>query len=125
MTTFRFVVEDREAAQKAISIINDKFNENKNAQKVLYRKIKEIKPSLYECEFIFPLPDLRKFAWLMFPINAIVFLLFQWWIIVLMQVSFFGTAYLIEYMKTPHYLFLMLKKGLKKNGYDKELRRIL
>ena len=124
MTNFKFTVSDVAAAKKTIKIIDKKFNANVQAKKILFRKIKFIKGDLFECEFIFPFPDLRVPAWIFLGMNIIIFYFYRHLWIFSANGALFSAAYRIKYMTSSKYYFKMLSKGMKKNGYKGTLKRI-
>ena len=124
MTKFKFKVSDLAAAKKAIKIIDEKFNANEQAKKILYRDIKQLKGNTFSCEMIFPFPDLRTPAWIFLGINLIFFYFYRHLWILSINAVMFAAAYRIKYMTSSKYYFKMLSKGLKKNGYKGTLERI-
>lgn len=124
MTEFMFAVDDINAAKKVIKKIDAKFNANENAKKILYRQIKNIDDNLFHCEIVFPFPDIRIVAWFSLAINAIIFYFFRHLWIFGVSLVLFAIAYRIKYMTSSKYYFKMLVKGMRKNGYTGDIRRI-
>lgn len=128
MTKFRFVVSNPKGAAEAIKKINAKFNLNVQVNKILYREINLERcignDAVYSCELVFPFPNIVPIAWISLAITAILALsVFRWWLFLPTGVLFWA-AYTIKYMTGPKYYFRMLKKGMIRNGYKGNIRRI-
>ena len=128
MTEFKFLVDDPEGAAKTIQIIDDKFNANTEAQKLVWREIKYLEnfgeDAAYKVEFVFPFPNIIPIAWFSLVFTAILsYFFFRWWVFLPTAVLFWA-AYTIRYMQSPKYYFSMLKKGMVKNGYEGKIWRL-
>ena len=128
MTEFQFIATDSMSAYQAIKKIDNKFKANLQAQKILFREIKLVRlmgdEALYNCEFVFPFPNLLIPAYFLTAITVIISLFyFRWWLFIPNFVLFY-VAYLIKYMMSNRYYFKILKKGMIKNGYNGKLLRV-
>jgi len=123
MTEFFFLASDGKDAKKAINIIDKKFKANVQANKVLYREITQISEDQFKVEIIFPFPDIRFIAWVFLAINLMILYFYRHLWILSANVVLFAAAYGIKYMSSPHFYFMMLKIGMKKNGYKGILMR--
>jgi len=125
MVEFKFKVSDITEAKKAIKKIDDKFNSNEQAKKLVYREIKQLDKELFFCEFVFPFPDLRGMAWFLLVLNLMIFFFYRHFWVFIVNILFFAIVYRLKYMTSSKYYFKMLVKGMKKNGYKGEIRRVL
>jgi hypothetical protein len=125
MTSFKFWVANVPQADKALASIEKKWKANKDAQKALYRKISKVESATYKVDFLFPFPDLRVPALFFLVTTCLIVLIKPWYWLFIGNAIIIATAYLINYMLSPAYLFKMLKRGMRKHGYKEGIWRVI